>query len=566
MKHKIIIWGAGKIGRGFIADLFYSSGYRVVFVDESKQLINALNKEGKYTVLRYRSDTDKESAIVSGYTALHTSQKQEISSEVLSCRYMAIALFPGAFEQMASEFACLVKHRIESGVDEPLDTIVCANIPEPSRKFKEYLLPLLNREEKVYFKKYIGLIDSLVIRMAVQPTKEMTDEDPLVVLTNGYEELTLDETAFKGTKLSFSGIVLTKNIHAEEVRKMFTYNMVHALYAFLGYQKGYEYIEQCTKDEEIQRIAKGALDEVAQALIKQFSFTDVDMRKWNARVLSNMANPILKDKISRVGGDPIRKLKKGDRLTGSAILCKDNGVMPYFITKAIANAFLFDNMADNNAVIASEYAVYYGVKPAAVKYCGLEKEPELLHMIETHYKNTKLRLPEDFDKAVLMKKAYGMGFEFEKVYKGCAQCTLLAFFELVGNEDEALFQSASGFSGGMAISGDGVCGGYSGGIMAMGSIVGRRLKHMKEHGDKQAQYKSYVMAQELRDRFIQTYGSVVCSDIHIDIFGKSYCLRTKAVRSEFEEDGAHLNKCTNVVGMASAWLAEILYNHGYLDV
>jgi C_GCAxxG_C_C family probable redox protein len=164
-----------------------------------------------------------------------------------------------------------------------------------------------------------------------------------------------------------------------------------------------------------------------------------------------------------------------------------------------------------------------------------------------------------------MKRAYHLGYTGEKTYKGCAQSTLGAMFRLTGRVNEELFQCASGFSGGMAICGDGACGGYAGGLLYMGSLVGRRYYKMMEDGDKEAQYASYDMAQRLHDRLIETYGSVTCRDIHTQIFGRDYCLRTKVIREDFESAGAHTTKCTNVVATACAYVAEILYDTGYID-
>lgn len=161
----------------------------------------------------------------------------------------------------------------------------------------------------------------------------------------------------------------------------------------------------------------------------------------------------------------------------------------------------------------------------------------------------------------ILKSAYEKGFISEQTYRGCAQCLLYALFDLTGKRYMGLFRAASGFSGGMGICGDGVCGGYSGGILFMGTFAGRRLSQVS--GDKDEQYKSYEMAQNLHDRFVDTYGSVICSDIHKKIFGKSYCLRTKDVRDEFEAAGAHIDKCTNVIANAAMWTTQILLDQKY---
>jgi len=316
----------------------------------------------------------------------------------------------------------------------------------------------------------------------------------------------------------------------------------------------------------VMQTARGALAEIGETLMNTYGFTQAETDEWNEAGITMLDNPALKDTLERLGSDSSRKLAKEERLTGPALLCRDHGVWPYYLTKAIAHAFLFNPEADLKSQMVSEYARVYGVKEAAKRFCGLENEPELLELIKLHYDRACIGAePEDDAKVALMKRAYHLGFMGEKTYKGCAQSTLGALFRLTGQVNEELFQSASGFSGGMAICGDGVCGGYAGGIMFMGSRVGRRYQQMMEDGDKPAQYESYDMAQRLHDRLIETYGSVTCRDIHTQIFGRDYCLRTKAVREDFESAGAHTTKCTNVVGTASAYVAEILFDKGYIN-
>ena len=50
MKKKILIFGAGAIGRGFLAPLFFENGYEISFVDNNKILVGKLKKREFYTV------------------------------------------------------------------------------------------------------------------------------------------------------------------------------------------------------------------------------------------------------------------------------------------------------------------------------------------------------------------------------------------------------------------------------------------------------------------------------------------------------------------------------------
>ena len=48
---KLLLFGAGKIGRSFIAQLFSRSGYEVVFIDVNTKIIDALNAQREYKVI-----------------------------------------------------------------------------------------------------------------------------------------------------------------------------------------------------------------------------------------------------------------------------------------------------------------------------------------------------------------------------------------------------------------------------------------------------------------------------------------------------------------------------------
>lgn len=201
-----------------------------------------------------------------------------------------------------------------------------------------------------------------------------------------------------------------------------------------------------------------------------------------------------------------------------ARLCKDNGLLPYYSIGILVYALL-----TKEAAVFQDYADYYGLKAAIIKCCGLRLESELAQLIAGLHVKIGSGRTDPPEKIALMKDAYYQGFKNEQNYKGCAQCTLLTMFNLFGRENAGLFQSASALSAGMAHSGDGPCGGYSGGVMYLGTIIGRRLDHL-EDGDKEAKNKSYRLAQMLRDRFIATYGSVICSGVHQEIFGQSIVL------------------------------------------
>ncbi len=65
---------------------------------------------------------------------------------------------------------------------------------------------------------------------------------------------------------------------------------------------------------------------------------------------------------------------------------------------------------------------------------------------------------------ILADKAYQMGFEYEKAYGGCGQCTLLTLQDLFGRRNDDVFTALTGMAGGAGRLCDVGCGAYMGGV------------------------------------------------------------------------------------------------------
>ena len=107
------------------------------------------------------------------------------------------------------------------------------------------------------------------------------------------------------------------------------------------------------------------------------------------------------------------------------------------------------------------------------------------------------------DRESLIKKAYDLGFEYEKKYRGCSQSTVAAVQDALEIRNDFVFKAASGFPAGCGLLGDGICGGYAGGIMVMSMFFGRRRG--KFDNDREEKYRSFRMACVLHDKLIKEY-------------------------------------------------------------
>ncbi|RKX78342.1 MAG: hypothetical protein DRP49_00915 [Spirochaetes bacterium] len=80
LNNNIVIWGAGKIGRGFIGDLFYRAGYQITFIDADKKLTETLGAQGFYTVYNLRSEADQEKKLIDRFSILHFEERIKVQA------------------------------------------------------------------------------------------------------------------------------------------------------------------------------------------------------------------------------------------------------------------------------------------------------------------------------------------------------------------------------------------------------------------------------------------------------------------------------------------------------
>ena len=155
----------------------------------------------------------------------------------------------------------------------------------------------------------------------------------------------------------------------------------------------------------------------------------------------------------------------------------------------------------------------------------------------------------------ILKDVYTRAFDYEAKLGSCPQCVLAALKETLDVGDDSIFQASQGLTGGTALSSKGTCGALAGGMIAIGSLVGRTYQEFTEGQKKRLVFK---YTKKLYDRFIEEYGSSLCCGVQEKLFGRSYNLYDKIDYEAFEKAGAHVDKCPRVAGNVARWTAEII--------
>jgi len=155
----------------------------------------------------------------------------------------------------------------------------------------------------------------------------------------------------------------------------------------------------------------------------------------------------------------------------------------------------------------------------------------------------------------ILEKVYDLAFKYEAERGSCPQCVLSALHKTLDIADPSTIQASDALAGGCALSTQGTCGALVGGLLAIGSVVGRTYDDFLI-GETRRRVFQY--AKKLYDRFTEEYGSPLCKDVQKKIMGRSFNLLDAKEYAEFEKAGAHVNKCTNVSGNTARWAAEII--------
>lgn len=312
--NKTIIFGAGKIGRSFIGQLFGRAGYEVVFVDVNRELIDLINLHGQYRVMIKSEDGDEE-IIVKGVRGIHLEDTSAILDELTGVSIVSVSVGQQGLPALIPILAeALVRRKLQKGA-YPLDMIIAENLRFADRYFFDKLIPLL--PEGFPLADMLGLVETSIGKMVPIMTAQNLAEDPLQVFAEPYNTLILDRKGFKNPIPQVKGLAPKDNIKAWVDRKLFIHNLGHAAGAYLGYRNNpaHTFMYQALGDPGVFLATRSAMVESANILLTMYpdDYSHNDLLDHITDLLTRFRNRALGDTIYRVGCDLYRKLGPDDR-------------------------------------------------------------------------------------------------------------------------------------------------------------------------------------------------------------------------------------------------------------
>ncbi len=266
---KVVQFGAGSIGRGFIGQLLSESGFEVVFVDVVPELINQLNERRTYPI---RMACEEPWTVeVTDVRAVDSRDIDAVAREIGSADLMSTAVGVNVLPRIAPTIAAGIAARSDAGVETPINIIICENLQNMGAFLKGEVEKALPPQFHDYLDRNVGFVESVVGRMAPIMTPEQKRENVLLVIVEPYKHLPVSRSAIRGELPEIAGVEPSDNFQSFVDRKLYTHNAGHAVAAYLGYLKGHVDIHEAVADAQINAVVRAALAETGEALVKKHS-------------------------------------------------------------------------------------------------------------------------------------------------------------------------------------------------------------------------------------------------------------------------------------------------------
>lgn len=385
-------FGAGNIGRGLMGQLLHEAGFETVFVDANPALVERLNAQGSYP-LRILDAYSRQALdlTIGRFRAVTAGDEEEIAQAIADANVVATAVGVSNLGAISPLLAGGIRRRCERHAG-PLDVYLCENMLGAADLLSHKVMNLLDGPARTWAHENIGFVGTSVARIVGGAGVRTPADDPLLVIADAHRDIPYDGPAARAGDPCVPGFHPVDNFKAEVERKIFTHNIGHAALAYLGYLRGHTYIHETFDDDFVRSVFDGALDETTEALLKRYP-ADLDRREHMATrqdVRVRFGNPLLKDSITRVAKDPIRKLGRDDRIIAAAELSRSQGIVPDHIATVCAAALHYDCSDDANAMRLQAMIEHQGLPQTLQQVSGIDPSGEFGQKVIRQYRRLEL--------------------------------------------------------------------------------------------------------------------------------------------------------------------------------
>ena len=280
-------FGAGNIGRGFIAPVLQENDYKVTFVDINKELIDKVNSLKKYNInsLGIKNNT---SLLIEDIEGVNLNDTSIVNNKLAEADLITTSVGPKFVQDIFKTASCIKTNKNKA-------FIAFENM---------YRASTSSSNEKTV--KHLTLIDAVVDKI-VPPQ----DVQSLDVTVEEYGSIILDEeTELKPLKESL--VVSYKNYENEFYKKLWLLNGLHLKLAYFGLSHDMKFIHEVLENELGRKFAEDSISALAKAY-NVYSNTNENLNEFSQNILNRFSLPELQDEVNRVARNPEIKFSLNER-------------------------------------------------------------------------------------------------------------------------------------------------------------------------------------------------------------------------------------------------------------
>lgn len=285
---KAVIIGAGQTGRGFIAPIMKDNDYRISFIDKDKPLIDQLKNEKEY-VIRYFGNV-REKRIIKEFDALSVDDRRAVE-EIAAADLVLISVFASHIGELVN----VLRKAAEIKSDGKMIIICCENGVNVKR-------PLVDAN-----------IDAAVSEGIIFCTTLKPDHDKLDLISEDYPDIPVDGKV-EGLEVELKRMPLEPDFDSLIQRKIYTYNFISAIVAYLGSYKGYEVYGEAANDTDIACVISRTVPVISRIIGKEYNIPYELQLQFTNRAVMKFQNKDIYDTIYRNARQAERKLGRDERI------------------------------------------------------------------------------------------------------------------------------------------------------------------------------------------------------------------------------------------------------------
>ncbi|MGM9903254.1 mannitol-1-phosphate 5-dehydrogenase [Enterococcus sp. 10A9_DIV0425] len=361
---RAVHFGAGNIGRGFIGEVLAANGFEITFVDVNKQVIDALNECGSYTI--ELADETKEQLTVENVRGLNNQEEpDQVIQAIAKADIVTTAIGPNILPLIAELIAKGIQQREKDNNQNPLDIIACENMIGGSEYLKSEVYQYLT--DPTFADQWVGFPNAAVDRIV--PLQQHSD--PLFVQVEPFKEWVIDETQRKNKEVTLEGVLYVKDLEPYIERKLFSVNTGHATVAYTGALLGYKTIDEAMQDSLVVAQLKSVLQETGSLLVAKWGFDAKKHEAYIDKIIHRFQNKYISDAITRVARTPLRKLGYQERFTRPVRELQEHNLTCSHLTATIGIIFNYYDPEDEQSRQLQEMKVHENMDQLIQEVTGL---------------------------------------------------------------------------------------------------------------------------------------------------------------------------------------------------